>query len=269
MKLGDSFRLRGIRIVAVFLCSFVCAPFAQAAIHVGNMQADRILFLGNSLTHVPPTPEIGWTGDWGMAASAQDKGYAHLVSNAVAGLNSGNQPAMQAVNIVSYGGWEQNFGPDYDVQTQLKTLLDWKANIVVVELGDNVSGSLASNAARSSFAKSFKEVLTAFKNSSQPKLFVLSTWFGTLWPTAGTDGILQQACDDVGGVFVNISDVYPNPVNQGGWGGHPSDAGMAAIADRVFGTMVAHSVPEPNIVTLLACGTMATVAYGWRKRRER
>ena len=43
----------------------------------------RILFIGNSVTWHGPKEDIGWTGDWGMAASSAEKDYAHLVLSAV------------------------------------------------------------------------------------------------------------------------------------------------------------------------------------------
>lgn len=247
---------------ATLLCAVAYAPLAYAEVHVGTIKTDRILFLGNSLTHHSPKPEIGWTGNWGMAASAADKDYAHLVASHVAAANAGTPPAMQAVNIVAYGGWEQNYAAPYDAETQLKTLLDWQPDVLVVELGDNSSASLTSEAAKAAFAASFESVLRAFKNKNQPEIFVVSTF----WPNPTTDGLLRQACANVGGAFVDISGLYENLANQGGWGGHPSDAGMAAIADEVWGSMKTHSVPEPGTMGLLGSATISLAAFIWRKR---
>ena len=54
------------------------SPVRAAEIRLGHMNADRILFLGNSITlH---GPYINWNEDahWGMAASEESKDYVHL-----------------------------------------------------------------------------------------------------------------------------------------------------------------------------------------------
>lgn len=39
----------------------------------------RIMFVGNSITKHAAKEEIGWFGDWGMAASKEENDYVHIV----------------------------------------------------------------------------------------------------------------------------------------------------------------------------------------------
>ena len=39
----------------------------------------KVLFYGNSIAMHAPLAKIGWTNDWGMAASAPEKDFVHLV----------------------------------------------------------------------------------------------------------------------------------------------------------------------------------------------
>ena len=45
-----------------------------------NLENDgiRVLFIGNSITLHGKAPELGWHGDWGMAASAKENDYVQI-----------------------------------------------------------------------------------------------------------------------------------------------------------------------------------------------
>ena len=61
---------------------------------IGRLAAARVLFLGNSITLHGPAPAIGWTGNWGMAASAERLDYVHLLTADIAAV-SGVQPTVR------------------------------------------------------------------------------------------------------------------------------------------------------------------------------
>jgi len=61
----------------------------------------KVLFLGNSITKHGPKADIDWTGNWGMAASAETKDFVHLVTAALA-AKSGEAPEVMVKNIADY-----------------------------------------------------------------------------------------------------------------------------------------------------------------------
>ena len=71
----------------------------------------KILFLGNSITQHGPSKAIGWAGDWGMAASAQEKDFVHLVTKSLS-KTVGTAPEIMIRNIA---GFERQYA-SYDVE---------------------------------------------------------------------------------------------------------------------------------------------------------
>ena len=64
----------------------------------------NVLFIGNSITRHAPKESIGWSGNWGMAASCEERDYVHVV---VAGLEEKYGP----VNFCTVCGadWERSY----------------------------------------------------------------------------------------------------------------------------------------------------------------
>ena len=75
-----------------------CVSFSIAA------DADiKVLFLGNSITRHGPAENIGWLGDWGMAASCKENDYVHKF---VGLLERGGKNVSFCVANLS--GWERS-----------------------------------------------------------------------------------------------------------------------------------------------------------------
>ena len=206
---------------------------------MGSLKADRILFLGNSLTLHGPLAEIRWTGNWGMAASARDKDYVHLLAAAINARTGGKliveptpvdgkKSAENVLNIASI--FEQGYAT-YQA-SKIQKQLDWKADIVVLQCGENVP---AKGFDSDKFHKALKALLNDLKKSSNPHIFVTSN---ILWANPGLDDIKRKVCaeDPDRRSFVDIS-AYRLNIKVNGPVGHPSDAGMKVIADTVFTAM--------------------------------
>ena len=200
---------------------------------IGNIPARRVLYLGNSITLHGPAPAIGWTGNWGMAASAKEKDYVHLLSTEIAKA-TGAKPEIKVRNIADF---ERGYDA-FDIEKELKAELDFHPDLVIVAIGENVA-ELANEEARDKFAAAFAKLLSVLKEHGQPTIFVRSSF----WPHEIKDGILRKASANAGITFVDIVKVGRDPSNaarsereieHAGVAAHPGDKGMKAIADEMF-----------------------------------
>jgi len=213
------------------------------------MQADTILFLGNSITIVPP-PNY-----WGASASTAAKDYAHLLTQSINKATGGS--LATAPPNPAFGRWyDGNPGPDWggnllniaDIfernyntwdNARIQKQLALKADIVVLQFGENIpTGSFDAT----TFTSSLRKLVTGFKASSNPHIFMPSYILGA---NATVDEIKRRICaeDPTHRVYVDLSVVAKDAANIGAYS-HPNDKGMAVIADMLFNAMVTHSVPK-------------------------
>ncbi|MDP1798443.1 MAG: SGNH/GDSL hydrolase family protein, partial [Planctomycetaceae bacterium] len=195
--------------------------------------AGKVLYLGNSITLHGPAPAIGWTGNWGMAASVKEKDYVHLLTAEIAKA-TGAKPEIKVRNIADF---ERGYG-SFDIENDLKDELHFQADLVIVAIGENVA-ELANDEARDKFAAAFAKLLSVLKDHGQPTIFVRSSF----WPHEIKDGLLRKASAEAGITFVDISKLGRDKSNaasserkieHAGVAGHPGDKGMKAIADELF-----------------------------------
>ena len=261
--------MKHVRIVLFLLAAVsgtLCAADPPAAPVIGTLPAARVLFLGNSITLHEPAPDIGWTGNWGMAATAAEKDYVHLLTADLAKA-AGRPPETMVRNIADF----ERGHADYDIVAGLKAELALRADIVIVAIGENVP-ELADEKAQTGFAGAMARLLTALKAHGQPALFVRSCF----WPHAVKDGILGKACADAGGTFVDIAALgndasnaarAERKIDHAGVAGHPGDKGMRAIADALFAAIQRRAEPWP--VSLIGYSELRTDLPGGRHANVR
>lgn len=207
-----------------------------AGAHVGRLPAARVLFLGNSVTLHPPLPSIGWSGNWGMAASAEEKDYVHLVTAQIARAADA-KPETRVRNMAEF----ERLHDTYDIAAALKAELDFNADMVIVAIGENVP-ALGSDAAKAKYAAAFSRLLAEIKKHGRPAIFVRSCF----WHDPVKDEIMKQASAASGAAFIDIAALGRDESNaagaerqieHAGVAGHPGDKGMQAIADAIWATM--------------------------------
>jgi hypothetical protein len=226
------------RVEKITLIPYGCTKFrismfpVTAAPEVKVTAVRKILFLGNSITLHGPNAEIGWAGNWGMAASSEDKDYVHLVTSALA-QHLGARPQIMVRNIADF---ERNYAT-YDVDLHMKDLFAFDPDLVVLAIGENVP-ALRSENAKTQFKAGVMNILRCALAKRHPLVVVRSCF----WADAAKDQVLRQACQEAGGLFVNAGPLgreaanaarAERPFKHEGVAGHPGDKGMKALADAI------------------------------------
>ena len=191
----------------------------------------RIAFVGNSITLHQPLPEIGWTNNWGMAASAAEKDYVHLVADGIA-AKTGRRPSVMVRNLATF---ERGYRT-VDAGSLLADVVAFRPEYVVVALGENVP-DLATEEDRLAYRRAFMELLRPLMpGRSKPNVVVR----GVFWPNAAKDAEMAHVASDLDVTFVR-ADVADQPgmratglFAHSGVAAHPGDAGMAEIAARIL-----------------------------------
>ena len=197
----------------------------------------KVLFLGNSITKHGPKADIDWKGNWGMAASAEDKDYVHVFTKALEAKTG----AKSEVMIKNIADFERAYA-GYDIAGKLKDPIDFGADLIVLAIGENVP-ALESADDGAKLQASVTQLLKAVKGERKPTILVRSCF----WGNEAKDTALKKACDEVGGIYVDLSALSKDKSLYGraerefknaGVANHPGDKGMAAIADALMKALI-------------------------------
>ncbi len=191
---------------------------------LGNPNAPlKILILGNSITRHGPKADIGWEGDWGMAASAADKDYVHLLHQKF--TDAGFDVAMR---IRQSAHWERNFR-NADCLAAYAGDRDFGADMVIFRLGENV---LDENAPY--FADAIHTFMTYL--GAKPGHIIFSTCW---WDRPELDEPIRRVakelqCPCAETLCPDQSMKAYGKFVHGGVAAHPGDDGMEMIAEKIF-----------------------------------
>ena len=214
------------RLTFILLACFFTPAFAQSPFK-------KVLFLGNSITKHGPKADIDWTGNWGMAASAEAKDYVHVFTASLS-QKQGSTPEILVKNIADFERAHQ----DYDFAAKLKEAIDFQADLIVLAIGENVP-ALKTPEEKAKLQEAVTKLLTTLKGDRKPVILVRSGF----WANAAKDEALRGACGAVSGIYVDISALAKDKSLYGraerefkhaGVANHPGDKGMAAIADALL-----------------------------------
>lgn len=188
----------------------------------------KLLFIGNSITYHEQKPEIGWYGNYGMAASRRENDYVHRLC---ALLESEN--VMTAKCVVNVADWERTYknGDEILESGIYREAINFDADIIIVRLLENCPLKDWDDAA---FKKNFLRFLEYFNPAGKAKI-ILSTAF---WRHSGCE-IMKAVAEEKGLQCVDITDLGDRDdmkalgkFEHGGVAVHPGDLGMERIAER-------------------------------------
>ena len=209
----------------IVLFSFSTTASAQA-------QPQRILFVGNSLTSHGPKADIDWHGNWGMAATSLDKDYVHVVTKALA-TKQGTTPVIMIKNVADF----ERAHVGYDIAGKFADAAAFKADLIILCIGENVA-ALKTPEAQAKYQEQVTALLKTLRSNPKAQIIVRSSF----WANPAKDNAMRQACEAVGGTFVDISALSKDeknyarserPYKHAGVANHPGDRGMAAIAEEI------------------------------------
>lgn len=186
----------------------------------------KIAFIGNSITRHGPAPQIGWNRDWGMAASAKEKDYVHLV---LQGLEQRGIAASAC--ICNAADWERAYDADFDLG-YFQQIRQFEPDYLVMRLVENCR--LAAFRA-DLFEKSY-QALIDYLCAPHTKV-ILTTSF---WKHTGDAVIMKVAeqrqypCIYLGELGERDTMKATGLFEHAGVAAHPGDAGMEAIARELL-----------------------------------
>jgi len=199
----------------------------------------RILFVGNSITLHGPRPEIGWTNNWGMAASAIDTDYVHLLQKKIVSV----RPDSQCCLLQVAGTIERSFfKPDWSCEDNFRWARAFKPDIVVLFFGANVPKEYDGGTMSPPPARSFADALDAFRDWIDPDGKATALFCQGFYIRPVLDAEKEGVAAKRGDIFVKLDD-FRNRADAHGRFNHPGDLGMQLIADRIWEHL------EPLLVT--------------------
>lgn len=185
----------------------------------------RVLVVGNSITGHGPAPEIGWTGDWGMAASSAEKDYLHIITKRLQKLNP--KVEMKGFNGV---GFEQNYWK-YDFK-EANPYIDFQPDLIIMRIAENANLDYLYD-----FESKYDHLLDLLTSKTTPRVICTTSFFAN---HEEASKLIRNVAKRKGYM---LADLLPyskdksytafNLFLDSGVASHPSDKGMQAIADCI------------------------------------
>ena len=185
----------------------------------------KLLFIGNSMLWHGFAPQIGWHGDWGMAASAKHLDFVHQTANLLA-----ERGVKAKICIAQLADWERDHKNADMLAEKWSSARDFAPDAVIIRIGENMPKD-AAPACKADFLRMIR-----FFAKNGAKVLITDSF----WKNPARDAMLREIADEEGYAFCKISDIEDDPRSMAldeyehrGVRVHPSDLGMSEIAKRL------------------------------------
>ncbi len=193
------------------------------------------LALGNSITKHAKCDY--WWNECGMAASAAEKDYFHLIASRLE-----TEYGELRAAAYNFSAWEITAADRAQTLLTLDSYLAVKPDLITLQLSENVTDM-------TDFASDFRYMLDWLSEKCPDSVIIVIDEF---WD-AVKSGIKKDICSEKGILFADLSEIRgvkeyqsdigaivyddsgePHTVNHMGVAGHPGDKGMQYIAESVL-----------------------------------
>ncbi len=189
----------------------------------------KIIVLGNSITRHGPAPEIGWYGDYGMAASSSENDFVHILQNRAAGCE------VIGTNMATLERhyWEVDA---YRDDPAVKGATYCNADIIIFRIAENVIPADIIDKPKS-LHDGFCDIINLFDPVGNKKVIMTTPFWNNELFVNTISNIALERCyplvilHDLGGETENRADGL---FEHTGVAMHPGDEGMKKIADRIW-----------------------------------
>jgi hypothetical protein len=190
----------------------------------GKGEIKSVLILGNSIVEHGPAPQIGWNGNWGMAATALDSDFVHLLISEIKAKDPGVTFAF--ANI---GGFE--FKPDFNY-SRLDSFT--APDMLILRFSENVNDTTVNE---DELTKNYDKLIH-YVDPEDKAVKVIVTG---IWHRPKTHAIQKEYASKHHYLFVRNDDLLADTTNTAKGlfaikdvAAHPSDKGMRLIKDRIW-----------------------------------
>lgn len=188
----------------------------------------RIMIVGNSITRHEPNCSIGWNFNHGMAASAPEFDYVHLVQNAILEKH----PDAEFC-VVQVGRWEMKYRT-CDIDCMFSTAKSFSPDLIITVLGANIPSA---EFTREDFLREMGKLHAYLSGGRKVRIIQSSTFFRNDIKNEA----IKAYCDISGAEYLYISDIAEDKDNLAigkfwheGVANHPGNNGMKLIAERII-----------------------------------